>query len=132
MMLLGVIPVSNASDVIEMPVSETAVIYTKSIKIGSGMFFGLFAKANSIIGTPSIKVEIQQGYAPPTTEGSDDSNWVEPDGFDDVFSDLSDKVMHIKTITPVPGGFIRFKITGGATNPVDATLNMKIAVQEQA
>lgn len=131
-MLMGVIPVSNASDVVEMPIASTSVVYTKSIRVGNGMFFGIYAKAGSSIGTPSIKVEMQQGFTEPTTEGAADDNWVEPDGFDDIFSEIADKLMHIKTITPVPGLLVRFKITGGSSNPSDATLNLKLSVQEQA
>jgi hypothetical protein len=77
-------------------------------------------------------VELQESYTAPSTEGSSDSNFAEPDGMDDIFATLGDQNAHIKTITPVPMSFGRYKITGIGANPADTTLQIINFMQERA
>jgi len=113
-------------------VASTGTIYTKSFDMGMASFFGVFVKAASVTGTPDFKVELQESYIEPATEGAADGNWVEPDGFSDIFEEITDKLAHIKTITPIPMKFGRYKITGLNANPADCLVTIYNFVQERA
>ena len=123
-----VLKYDGSTDVI--PVAAEVTVYTRAFQLSSAQFFGLFAKATSVVGTPNVKIELQQSYDTPATEGSADGDYVEPDGFDDVFSPINDQLAHIKTIAPVPMTYGRYKITGLTGNPADTTLEMKNFMQE--
>lgn len=112
-------------------VASTAVVYTKAFKLEFAEYFGLWLKVNSVTGTPDIKVELEESYALPTTEGASDANWVEPDGFDDISSQINDEVAHIFTLSPVPMPYGRLKITGINANPADSIVTAFLFTQEQ-
>lgn len=115
-----------------IPVASGATIYTRAFDMGMATFFGIFVKATSTTGTPDIKVELQEGPILPVTEGSVDDYWTEPDGFSDIFDQINDELAHIKTISPVPAKYGRYKITGINANPADTTVEIYNFMQEQA
>ena len=130
----GVQPVlksDGSSEVI--PVAGETTVYSRSFRLSMATFFGIWLKATSVIGTPNIKIELEEGPVVPTTEGSAETTlFVEPDGFDDIFSAINDELAHIKTISPVPMAYGRLKITGLSGNPADTLLSAKLFLQEQA
>lgn len=119
---------SNGSPTIA--VASTGTVYTKAFPLHLATFFGIWIKATSASGTPNVKVELEQSYTLPATEGSSDGNYIEPDGFDDIFSSINDEIAHIKTVTPVPMSYGRYKITGISTNPADTTVEIYNFLQE--
>jgi len=126
---LPVLKYDGSTDVI--PVAGEVTVYTRSFPLFKATFFGLFAKATSVTGTPNLKIELEESWDEPTTEGSAETTlWVEPDGFDDILNPINDQLAHIKTIAPVPMTYGRYKITGLTGNPDDTTLSMKNFLQE--
>jgi hypothetical protein len=129
----------GASDVLKydgstniIPVAGEVTVYTRSFKMSFATFFGIWVKSLSTAGTPNIKVELEESYTTPTTEGSAETDlYVEPDGFDDIFSEINDALAHIKTISPVPMTYGRYKITGLTGNPADTVVYIKNFLQEQ-
>jgi len=130
-MLIGACkPVVTAAESANIAVNATATVYTKSFKLNLGEYFGMAAIAISATGTAGVKIELEQSPLPPTTEGvAETTRFVEPDGFADII-DIADELMHIKTITPVPMTYARYKITGSATNPADTIVNIWNFMQE--
>ena len=111
----------------------TATVYTDSFKLKQGVYFGLWAKA-SATGTPTVKIQLEQSYTAPTlgetSTPAADANFVVPDSFPDIFSNLNDTVAHVKSVSPVPMTYGRFKITGLATNPADTVIDMRLFLQD--
>lgn len=115
----------------DIAVASTAVVYTRSFPLYWATFFGIWVRATSATGTPDVMIELQESYKEPTTEGSAEASlWVEPDGFANVFDSIADENAHIKTITPVPMKYGRYKITGNAANPADSIVNIENFLQE--
>lgn len=114
-----------------IPVAGEVTVYTMSFPLGLASFFGIWCRGLSTTGTPNLKIELEQSYKLPTKEGSaETTSYVEPDGFDDVFSAINDEFAHIKTITPVPMTYGRYKITGLTGNPADTTIQIENFLQE--
>ncbi len=124
--------VLDASDNLttDIAVASTAVIYTKSFKLSFADYFAISYIASST-GTPALKIELEQSFQEPTTEGSSDANWVEPENMADIETALATKTMHHKSLAPVTLAYARFKITGGASNPSDTTIAIKVSQQEE-
>ena len=130
MLMGGCNPVVTAEDSADIAVNATAVVYTKSFKLVNGQYFGMFARAVSATGAAKVKIELEQGPLLPTVEGSaETTRFVEPDGMADII-DIVDELMHVKTISPVPGPYGRYKITGAADNPADTIVNIWNFIQE--
>ena len=124
------IPVVSAADEVSILVNATAVVYTKSFKLNNGQFFGIAARATSVLGTAAVKIELEESPLPPTTEGAAETTlFVEPDGFSDIM-DISDELMHIKAVTPIPMAYGRYKITGAGGNPADTLVRIWNFMQE--
>lgn len=123
-LLGGASPVTNSSGTTSIAVVSDQSIYTASFPMDKSDVFGVWLKATSASSTPSITVELQESYRLPTTEGAADSNYVEPDGFSDIFTALADEVAHVTTLSPVPMPYGRYKITGGAGNPADTVVTI--------
>ena len=113
-------------------VASAGTVYTNSFPLGYSSYFGLWLLATSSGGTPDIKVDLQQGIAPPATEGPSDTNWVIPDGLGSVSGGINDQLVHIFSLSPKPLPYARFKLTGQGSNPADALMTMYIFLQEQA
>lgn len=130
-MLIGACtPVVTAADAADILVNATDVVYTKSFKLNNGQYFGIAARATSVIGTAAVKIELEESPLPPTTEGAAETTlFVEPDGFSDIM-DISDGLMHIKTVTPIPMAYGRYKITGAGGNPADTLVKIWNFMQE--
>lgn len=116
-------PVLSGSGSASIAVVSDQSIYTTSFPLYSADVFGVWAKATSVTGTATVKLELEQSYALPTTEGAADTKFVEPDGFADVMS-LTDELAHVDTLAPVPMPYGRYKITGNAGNPADTVVTI--------
>jgi len=124
--------VDSASDT-DIDVATVAVIYSHSFELNVGVFFGIAYRATSATGTPKIKIELEQSWTPPAAEGSADGNYKVPEGMAAIVASLADENWHIKSLSPIPFGYGRLKITGlgaPAANPADTIVNAKISAQE--
>lgn len=110
-------------------VASQATVYTESFKWGFGSNFAIQIKC-ATGSTPAIRVQLEESYTVPATQGASDTNYVVPDGYPDIFSDIVDTNYHIKAIVPVFGKYARYKITGLAGNPSDATVTIYNSIQE--
>jgi len=112
----------------DIAVGKSEIIYTKAFKLAFAEYFSLFFKATST-GTVNIKIELEQCWELPTTEGDSDDDYVEPDGASDIAT-LTDETQHCKAITPIVSEYGRFKLTGAADNDADNTIRMRLGKQE--
>lgn len=112
-------------------VASEAVVYTRSIDVSKGINFGLWLKATSATGTPSIKVEMQHAPDIGVEGDAETGRWTIKEGASAIFANVNDEVAHKETISPVPSKYIRFKLTGLAANPADSTIKMKTFIQEE-
>jgi len=111
-------------------VASTATVYTDSFKLKQGMYFGLWFLANSAAGAPDLKIQLEQSYKAPATEGSADANYAIPENMADIQSSLTAETAKVQLISPVPMTYARFKITGQGSNNADTILNMRIFMQD--
>lgn len=112
-----------------LAVASGAVVYTESFKWGFASNFAIQIKCATSTA-PAIKVQLEESYTTPVTQGVADSNYVVPDAYPDIFSDIVDTNSHIKSIVPVFGKYARYKITGLAGNPSDTTVTIYNSIQE--
>ena len=120
----------NTSDETDIAVASTAVVYTRAVSLSMGVYFGLKYKASSVSSAPSVKIEMELSDRLPAVEGSADGHYVVPEGLSDVESDLTTELWKIKTMSPVPMPYMRFKVTGSGTNPADTIVNLILTIQE--
>lgn len=113
-----------------LAINGTATVYTNSFKIGFADNFGAMFLASSVSSTPNLKIELEQGDAPPTIEGSSDANYVVADGVGDVYASLTAITVKRRGISPVPSMYGRYKITGNTGNPTDTLINIKNFMQD--
>ena len=121
----------GATDVIEIPCGGVATYYSRAVKLAYGKYFSAAWKATVTAGAPELKIEMEQSWVKPTTEGSTDANWVVPESAADVDTTLTDENWHVASISPVAAPFIRFKISATGTNHASATLQIKLSTQEE-
>jgi hypothetical protein len=125
------VTVSNAtlaSGSSTIAVASTATIYTKAFPTSLARYYGVWYIATSS-GTVNLKIELEQSWTLPTTEGSADSNWVVIEDTGTLDSALADEVAHVDRIYPKPMPYSRFKITGGTGNDASTTILLKISSQ---
>lgn len=121
----------NIKVVDDLTVNGTNVYYSKSFEIGFAAHFGLWSQVTSVLGTPNLKIELEHSYVKPTTEGSSDSNYVVPEGYGDIYSSLTSELVKVKSFSPVPMKYARFKITGNSGNQTDSILNLVVFIVER-
>lgn len=121
--------ITTAAGTTPIPVASDAVVYTPSLPIMGGEAWGVTVLPDSD-GDVDVKIELEQGEAPPSTEEAVSADWVEPDGMADILN-VTDKVLHKKRVTPIPGMYARFKLTGQGTNDASTTIRIDLFRQEQ-
>lgn len=119
--------IKNAAGTSPIPVAGTATVYTPAFVLGFAEAFGVGLLAASD-GVVDVLVELEECMSVPTNEAAD-TDCVEPEGFPDVMN-LTDEVMHIKQITPVPAKYGRFKLTGQGSNDASTTVRIELFLQE--
>ncbi len=114
--LLGTVSVFAAS-----AVATTGILTSDIYKIDedTGGYFSAWVKASSS-GTPDLKITYEMSYD--TTL----ANFVTPIGSIDIIASLTVKTAQIAPFSPPYMPYIRFKITGNASNPSDTTVTMNI------
>lgn len=111
-------------------IPTTTTVYSRAFRLNYGQAFGIWLRAGNGSGTANMKIQLEQSNVVPVTEGAADGNYVIGDGVADVYSNLNDALAHVKTLSPVPMKYARFKITGLGSNPADATINIFVFDQE--
>jgi len=123
---------SDSSTAINVPLTNT--IYTKAISMRNNRTsedVGIMLKATSD-GTITLQVDLEQGYAKPATEGSEDSNYITTDTISwagtttSGNTSISDTYWKIATVETVVMPYIRFKIIGSGSNDRDTEVEMKV------
>lgn len=126
-------PVYNSSGSTTIAVASTDTAYTQSIDLKGGEYFAVAYKAASD-GEVNLKIEMEQSFQVPTTEGSSDTMWVEPGNASDIESALADENFHINALgafgLPVPLHYGRFKITGQGSNDASTTISIWLNKQD--
>lgn len=122
-------PFVNADGTKALAVANQATIYTNSVKIEYGEFFGLELTGAS---TPDQKIELEQSNEAPTTERSSDAGYVVPEGVSDIATNFTSTTKKIYSLSPTPASYLRLKITGNAGNGANATLTATLFLQAHA
>lgn len=120
--------IKTASGTSPIAVASTGTVYTPAFPLNFAEAFGVGLLADSS-GVVNVLVELEECMTEPTSEAAD-VDCVEPDGFPDVIN-LTDKLMHIKQITPVPAKYGRLKLTGQGLNHASTTVRIELFMQEQ-
>lgn len=112
-------------------VNGTGTIYLPSFIKPRNVTWGWLAKFASV-GTVDAKVELEEGWARPTTEGASDAAWVSADNkltSSMLFQEISDTLNHITAYAPNATPYGRIKITGlGSNNAATLIASMKAYV----
>jgi hypothetical protein len=93
-----------------MGITKNTAMYTDSIDIQNMSGFALSTILTGT-GAVSCKIELQQSYQRPATEGAADGSYVVPTGISDIISNLAVKTQSHIALSPVYMRYIRFKIT---------------------
>jgi len=129
----GSVDVSGGIPYANITVAGEVAVYTKAIAVGYAKFFSLSYMANSALGGINLKIEIQQSFRLPTTEGATDTYWAEPVNMADIVASLTvENTIYHQSLAPIPLPFMRFKITGLTGNTSDTILKMWLTKQEAA
>lgn len=120
---------STGNSTISVPSNTTT--YTHSFPIKSGEYFGLYYKFTSATGSPNIAMELEESYELPTTEGSSDTEWVEPDNQSDIASGVTTEIQHSIALSPIPSPFARIKMTAAASSTNDTVADLRLIVVEE-
>ena len=114
----------------DISVSEASVVYTQSKKVNSAVYFGVSYKALSATSTPDVKIELEQSFQAPTTEGAADVTYVEAEDASDIETNLTSETWHHASLAPVPASYFRYKITGNGGNAADTNVYIYTNIQE--
>ena len=109
-------------------VGKSAIVYTDSIALENIDTFALSFSC-ATVGTPDIKIEIQQSTEPPATEGSADGNFVTPSGVNVLVGNLTTKTVYHYGLQLVPVKYLRFKLTEQTGTVTDTVMTMKFSKQ---
>lgn len=119
----------NASGITAIPIASQAVVYTKAVKLSFAAFFALSYKCASS-GTVNLKIEIEQSYKLPTTEGAADDYYAVPENTNEIDAGVTDTDQHHISLSPVAMKYVRFKITGLEGNDASTTIQLYLSKQE--
>ena len=115
----------------DIAVAGAVTVYTKAIYIGLSKFHALSYYANSAAGGINLKIEVEQSYRLPVTEGASDIYYSEPENMPDVVSALvTEDTWYHKSLALIPLPYFRLKITGGVGNNADTIVNALLSKQE--
>ena len=119
--------VASATSVSSVQVGGTNTTYSKSISLQNVTEtpVSIMYKATSD-GIVTAKIDLEQSYQRPSTEGASDSNYMVTST---VNSSLVNEEWHIATLSTVEMPFIRFKLTGSGSNDNSTTVQFKVGKQ---
>ncbi len=117
-----VVDILKVGGVSSIAVSGETTVYSASFPLPKGEAFSWsFDFASD--GDVDVKVELEQAYARPTTEGSADATvYVVPDNKTTEIISITDEVLHITAYAPNATPYARLKITGNSGNDASTTL----------
>lgn len=92
----------------------TAVSNGFSVK--SGGYFGVWYQATSASGTPNLKFVYEMSY------DDTSANYATPNSVAAIDSALTSESVQVESISPPPMPYLRFRLTGNATNATDTTV----------
>ena len=124
-----VLPILRSSGEATIAIAGAVTVYSHSFPMDMAEYFALHYKAASP-GVIDLLIQLEEGPALPTTEGSSDTSFVIPESFPDIEAALAATTAHIQKISPITMPFARLKITGGATNDAGTTLTAYIGKQQ--
>lgn len=125
----NMINVLQLAGVSSIAVGGTNVVYSRSFPLNRNVTYSWDVKLASP-GVINVKVEFEQGWARPTTEGSADStHFCVPDNKTStpMFSAITDANLHNTSYSPNATPYGRFKFTGlnsGTTNDAGTTVTV--------
>ena len=122
---LAITPVAS-DDSVNFLIRGTATIYTDSMKtylLEPTDNVGLMYRAQG--STVNLKLDIEQSFAPPTTEGSTDQDYVTTDSVDSSIT-VADS-WKVATLDTVVMPYMRFKVSGQGSNSATTTLEIKVS-----
>lgn len=140
--IMGVVPLVTTGAVEELstvkglqysdiPVAGVGPVYTRAVYVGASKFHTLSYMANSVAAGIDLKIEIQQSFKLPATEGAADTYWTEPVGMNDIVASLTTEgTIYHASLALIPLPYFRLKITGAAGNNADCILNCWLSKQE--
>lgn len=100
-----------------LAVSGVTTVYGKSFTMPKNHSFGIIYRFTGT--TIEVKIELEQGNTPPTTEGSADSAWAVGHTLDPA---VVASAALAKGVAPVVAKYGRLKITGSGSNHADVLL----------
>lgn len=99
-----------------------SVVYGHSFPMPDEALFGWEVLFSSD-GTVNVMVELEQANVRPSSEGSADTNFVVPDSItSEMFSAVTDELVHLTTYSPVPSKYGRLKLTALSGNATTTKL----------
>lgn len=114
----------------DIEVAGVTTVYTSWFEIGDAEYFACTYWAYSAAGAVNITIQLEQSWTKPATDGSSDANYVIPVNMADVVTSLAtESTFYIKSLSPAPMPYARFKIAGAGANNADAIVRMKFAKQ---
>jgi hypothetical protein len=141
--ITGVVPIVTASGVVrehstvkglqycDIAIAGAVTVYTKAVYVGLSKFHSLSYTAVSSAGGIVLKIEVEQSFKLPATEGSSDTYWAEPEGMGDIVANLvTESTIYHKSLALIPLPYFRLKITGGVGNSADTIVNAWLSKQE--
>lgn len=131
MRFLSAKDIVSAANATSIAIASAATVYTKSFTMTMAEYYALCYKATSD-GTVQLRIQLEQSYKLPATEGSADANWVVPENMADIEAAdaLDDETQHHKVLNPICLEYGRFKITGGSSNHSSTVIRMLLSRQE--
>jgi hypothetical protein len=85
--------------------------------------FGIWYKASSLTGKPSIRILYDLGF---DTNGA---HFSVPPGIDDIETSLGDQEAHIREVVILPMKYLRVRIVGLPGNALDCKISVKVFVR---
>lgn len=117
----------EAGDVTSIAVANTDVAYSQSFPNPKNRAFGLEIKFTSA-GAVDVKVELEEGNQPPTTEGAADATWWVGDS---ISTGITDENPHGLEVSPIVAMYSRIKLTGQGSNPASVVCDLLKLVTSQ-
>jgi hypothetical protein len=122
--------VINKAGSANIAVGAGATVYTDAVSLCDLNDFAL-SYIVTCTGTPNVKIELQQSFRKPVTEGAADTYYSVPETLAPIESSLTNKTIHHRQLSPVTVEFYRFKITEVTGLVSDTVVNMWLSVQRK-
>ncbi len=100
-------------------ITGAVVVRSAAFELGDGEYFGLWIQASSGSGPPIMEIYYELGY------DSNATHFDLPDS-ESTLLEIGDSKIHQIPFFPLPMPYVKFKAVGGATNPVDTILTLKL------